>query len=216
MERWTLPLVLALLGSACGALAPGRVTTPERLAAFPTADLPLEQAVTVRWNGYGVPWIEARTDHDLAFTLGLVHAHLRLGQIALAKRIVQGRLSESAGPFTRQIDRLLRTIDFGYAAAGSEAQMSAATHAWMQAFVDGLNWYQQHAARKPPEYGLLGLRDEPWTISDLLAIGRLAGADVNWLVDVRLMRARLEPGWPQDWQRALAAGARCVSGFHPD
>jgi len=213
MERWTLPLVLALLGSACGALAPGRVTTPERLAAFPTADLPLEQAVTVRWNGYGVPWIEAQTDHDLAFTLGLVHAHLRLGQIALAKRIVQGRLSESAGPFTRQIDRLLRTIDFGYAAAGSEAQMSAATHAWMQAFVDGLNWYQQHAARKPPEYGLLGLQDEPWTISDLLAIGRLAGTDVNWLVDVRLMRARLEPGWPQDWQRALAAGADSMASF---
>jgi penicillin amidase len=213
MERWTLPLVLALLGSACAAVTPGRVTTQERLAAFPTSELPLERAVTVRWNGYGVPWIEAQTDHDLAFTLGLVHAHLRLGQMALGKRIVQGRLSELAGPFTREIDRLLRTIDFGYAAAETEAGMSPATRAWMQAFVDGLNWYQRHAASKPPEYGLLGLQDEPWTISDLLAIGRLAGTDVNWLADVRLMPARLGPGWPQTWQRALAAGADSMASF---
>jgi penicillin amidase len=211
--RWILLSVVAPLMSACAALMPGRVTTQERIAAFPTRRLPLDQAVTVRWNQYQVPWIEAQTDHDLAFTLGLVHAHLRLGQMALAKRIVQGRLSESAGPSTVQIDRLLRTIDFGYAAADSEARMSPATHAWMQAFVDGLNWYQQHAASKPPEYGLLALRDEPWTIRDVLAIARLAGTDVNWLVDSRLMQARLKPDWPQTWERALAAGTDSTASF---
>jgi penicillin G amidase len=210
---WALLPMLAPLLSACAALAPGRVTTAERLAAFPTQALPLERPVTVRWNRFGVPWIEAQTDRDLAFTLGLVHAHLRLGQMALAKRIVQGRLSESAGPFTRDIDRLLRTIDFGHAAAASEAMMSPATHAWMQAFVDGLNWYQQHATRRPPEYALLGLKDEPWMMRDLLAIGRLAGADVNWLIDARLLKARLQPGWPQQWQRALAAGADSTVSF---
>ena len=212
-RRRALLLVPALLASACAALTPTRVTTQQRLAAFPTGQLPLERAVTVRWNRYGVPWIEAQTDLDLAFTLGLVHAHLRLGQIAVAKRIVQGRLSESAGPFTGQIDRLLRTIDFGYAGADSELRMSPATHAWMQAFVDGLNWYQQHAANRPPEYGLLGLKDEPWTIRDLLAIGRLAGTDVNWLVDSRLMQARLGPDWSRQWQRALAAGADSTASF---
>jgi penicillin amidase len=205
--------VLTLALCACAALPPRSVTTAERIAAFPTAGLPLEQAVTVRWNRYGVPWIEARTDRDLAFTLGLIHAHLRLGQMALAKRIVQGRLSESAGPSTHDIDRLLRTIDFDYASAGSESRMSPDTHAWMQAFVEGLNWYQQHAARRPPEYGLLGLRDEPWTIADLLAIGRLAGTDVNWLADAQLLQARLKPGWPQVWQRALAAGTDSPMSF---
>ncbi len=199
--------------SGCAAVAPSRTTTLDRIAAFPIAGMPLEHPVTVRWNGYGVAWIEAQTDHDLALTLGLVHAHLRLGQMALAKRIVQGRLSESAGPFTRDIDRLLRTIDFGYAAAASEARMSPSTHAWMQAFVDGLNWYQQHAAVKPPEYGLLGLQDERWTIRDLIAIGRLAGTDVNWLVYARLMQARLGPGWVQDWRRALEAGADSPPSF---
>jgi penicillin amidase len=215
LRRSLLLFALALAVSGCAALAPRGVTTAERIAAFPTAGLPLQRPVTVRWNGYGVPWIEAQTDRDLAFTLGLVHAHLRLGQMALVRRIVQGRLSESAGPLTHDLDRLLRTIDFGYASAGSEALMSPDTHAWMQAFADGLNWYQRHAARKPPEYGLLGLRDEPWTIRDLLAIGRLGGTDVNWLIDARLLKARLQPGWPRAWQRALAAGTDSPPSFAP-
>jgi penicillin amidase len=211
--RWALVLVLSALLWACGAMTPSRTTTAERLAVFPTSRLPLERPVSVRWNRYGVPWIEAQTDRDLAFTLGLVHAHLRLGQMSLGRRIVQGRLSESAGPFTRDIDRLLRTIDYGFAAKDTEARMSPSTHAWMQAFVDGINWYQQHAAAKPPEYGLLGLQDEPWTIRDLLAIGRLAGTDINWLADARLMESRLLPGWPQTWQRALAAGSDSFPSF---
>jgi len=211
--RWGLMLLLSPLLCACAALTPVRMSTAERLAAFPTSGLPLERPVNVRWNRYGVPWIEAQTDHDLAFTLGLVHAHLRLGQMTLGKRIVQGRLSESAGPFMHDIDRLLRTIDFGFAAADSEARMSPSTHAWMQAFVDGLNWYQRHAAARPPEYGLLALDNEPWTIRDLLAIGRLAGTDVNWLRATQLLKARSLRSWAQTWQRALAAGTDSVSSF---
>jgi penicillin G amidase len=213
--RWTLVVFVAPLLCACGGLAPPNVTLADRLAAFPTNQLPLERPVTVRWNRYGVPWIDAQTDHDLAFTLGLVHAHLRLGQLTLAKRIVQGRLSESVGPFTQDIDRLLRTLDFGYAAADSEARMSPSTHAWMAAFVDGLNWYQRYAKARPPEYGLLALDNEPWSIRDLLAIGRLAGTDVNWLADTGLLKARLLPDWAQTWQRALAAGTDSLPSFDP-
>jgi penicillin amidase len=210
---WGLILVLSPLLCTCAALTPPRTTTADRLAAFPTSGLPLQRPVELRWNRYGVPWIEAQTDHDLAFTLGLVHAHLRLGQISLGRRIVQGRLSESAGPAMRDVDRLLRTIDFGYAAADTEARMSPSTHAWMQAFVDGLNWYQGHAAARPLEFGLLALEPEPWTIRDLLAIGRLAGTDVNWLKDTQLMAARMLPAWPQTWRRVLAAGTDSLSSF---
>ncbi len=205
--------VLSLLLQSCAALWPRPVTTEDRLKAFPTAGLPLEHPVVIRWNAYAVPWIEAESDHDLAFSLGLVDAHLRLGQLAVAKRIVQGRLSEMAGPFTRDIDRLLRTIDFGHAAPGIEAAMPPETRAWMQAFVDGLNWYQDHAPAAPPEYGLLGIGKESWTVADILAIGRLAGTDINWLVDSELLRARLRPDWPETWKRALAGGADSTPSF---
>lgn len=211
--NWAFLAIIPILLSACSALSPKSVTLPERLAMFPTDALPLEQPVTVRWNSTGVPWIEAGTDRDLAFTLGLVHAHLRLGQISVMRRVVQGRLSESAGPFMNDLDRTLRTIDFGYAAADIEAQMPPATRTWLQAFVDGLNWYQTHAKKRPPEFGLLALEDEPWTIRDLIAIGRLAGTDVNWLVYPSMLKARLAPDWPETWQRALAAGTDSTPSF---
>lgn len=210
--RAALPLLALLKPAAWTALMPRRVSVTERLAAFPTAGLPLEQPVAVRWNDHQVPWIEAATDRDLAFTLGLVHAHLRRGQLAPAKRLVRGRVSELAGPVANDLDHALRLLDFGYAALAIEAAMPPETRAWMLAFVDGLNWYQeaQRNRRPPPEYGLLGLRDEPWTLSDLLAIGRLAGADPNWLVFFSLLGVRDRPDWPLVWQRTLEAGSALI------
>lgn len=197
----------------CSALSPDRVATDQRLAAFPTAGLPIEAPVTIRWNGYAVPYIEAQTDSDLAFALGLVHAHLREGQLALGKRIVQGRLSEIAGPFAADIDQALRTIDFAHATAEMEARLPPESRQWLQSFVDGLNWYQDHVPAVPPEYGLLGLEREKWTIGDILAGGRLAGVDINWLTYFSLLGRRGDGDWPEAWRRALAAGSGQTVSF---
>lgn len=206
-------LSLTFLIGACSALYPTALTQQQRLAMFPVDKLPLDQPVTIRWNQQGVPWIEAKTDSDLAFTLGLAHAHLRLGQITLMRRVVQGRLSESGGPFAQDIDQTLRTIDFGYAAQDIEAALPLATRQWLQRFVDGLNWYQTHAQDLPPEFGLAGLQREPWTVRDVIAISRLAGTDVNWLNYPGLLRARLRPDWQQTWQRALTVGMDSSPSF---
>ena len=45
----------------------------------------------------------------------MVHAHLRLGQMALVRMISEGRISEMAGPFTSDIDHALKCMDFGFA-----------------------------------------------------------------------------------------------------
>lgn len=79
--RRLLPMLPDLLRDTLHPLVPTAVSTEERLAQFPTDDLPLERPVVVRWNAHQVPFIEAETDRDLAFTLGMVHAHLRGGQI---------------------------------------------------------------------------------------------------------------------------------------
>src|SRR5687768_2110357 len=50
----------------------------DRLATLPRRGLPVEAPVEIYWNNRLVPFIEARTDRDLAGALGLVHAHLRL------------------------------------------------------------------------------------------------------------------------------------------
>ena len=202
--------LLALL-PGCAALSPSPVTTEERLGAFSAATSgsaapPLDGPVEIYWSDRQVPYIVAGSDRDLAFALGLVHQHLRGGQLALLKRISQGRISEMAGPFTRDIDHALRILDYGRAAPQVVAAWPETTRSWMAAFVAGLNHYQAHARRQPPEYGLLGIDPEPWTAEDLVTIGRLAGTDVTWLAYASLLPQRNQPGWEEAWRRALQAG----------
>lgn len=208
-----LALLLTMILSGCSALWPSDVNFDERLAQLPLDGLPLERPVTVRWSEQMVPFIEAESDRDLAFTLGLVHAHLRGAQLALLKRLSSGRLSEMVGPLTTDIDHALRILDYGHASDDIWAEMPAETKDWLQSFTDGLNYYQEQVAAQPPEFGLLGLDEEPWTPQDLLRIGRMAGTDVNWLAYFALLRARGSPGFDALWQRTLEAGMNGAASF---
>lgn len=205
LRRLSIAALAALL-PACGALHPKPLSREERLAAFPQAPMPLAAPVEIRWNEWQVPFIQAQTDRDLAFTLGVVHAHLRGGQMQILKRIAQGRLSESVGPVANDIDHALRILDFGHASEAIQASWSPTTEAWVSAYVDGLNWHLRTTGGKAPEFGLLGIEPEPWDADALLTFGRLAGTDVNWLRWFDLLKQRQQDDWPEVWQRALIAG----------
>ena len=204
-----------LVLSACALLAP--LPKPrdvaERLEAFPTRGLPLEGRVTVYWSERQVPFIEAESDGDAAFALGLVHAHLRLGQMATARMLARGRLSEMIGPLGIDIDRGLRTLSYGRAAAEIERGMDEAALDWVRRFVDGINHYQDGAAELPHDFRVLGLEREPWTVGDVLAIGRLAGTDVNWLVWADLLKLRARDDWPELWARLVKRGKTSFASF---
>ncbi|MCC6917734.1 MAG: penicillin acylase family protein [Alphaproteobacteria bacterium] len=198
---------MALVTSSCAALFPRPVTTEERLAVFPTKGLPLDQPVTIRWNAYQVPYVEAKTDHDLAFSLGLVHAHLRLGQLGAIRYLLAGRASELAGPFVvPDFDKAIRALDFRHSAAAMVKAMPERSRAYLQAFVDGLNYYQRQAKDLPPEYGLLGIRRQDFTVEDIAAISRVAGIDINWFTTIALMRQRDLPEYEAIRARMFAAG----------
>ena len=205
----------ALLLSACALLAP--LPKPKgvaaRLEAFPTRGLSLEGRVTIRWNERQIPFIEAESDGDAAFALGLVHAHLRLGQMATARMLARGRLSEMIGPLGVDIDRGLRTLSYTRAAAEIERTMDEAALLWVRRFVDGLNHYQDSAAELPHDFRILGLEPEPWTVADILAIGRLGGTDVNWLVWADLLPLRARADWPELWARLVKDGSASFASF---
>lgn len=205
--------MIGFLLGACAALSPKPLSTEARLAMFPRQGLALEGPVTIRWNAQQIPHIEAGSDRDLAYALGLVHAHLRLAQIQILKMVAQGRLSEMAGPFTQDFDHAIRMLDFGKAAPTIVAQMPAETRAFLEAFVAGLNDYQRLSRKAPPEFGLLGLSREPLTVEDLLTIGRLAGSDVNWFAFVSLLPERTKPDWEATFARALETGRGATTSF---
>ena len=212
----SLALSVALL-SGCALLAPlpDKASLDARLKAFPTRDLPLTSAVTIYWNDNQVPFIEAANDEDLAFALGMVHAHLRLAQMTILRRIVEGRLAESAGPIAADIDHALRILNFGRGAAKFEAAMPPETRAFVEDFVRGINYYQGKLAARdlPHEFKVLALEREPWSVRDVLAIGRLAGTDINWLGYFSLLKLRERPDWPELYQRLLKAGGASTTSF---
>ena len=208
----------ALVVSSCALLAPlpKQKDVAERLAAFPTRGLPLEGRVTIHWSERQIPFIEAESDGDAAFALGLVLAHLRLGQMAAMRMIARGRVAEMIGPLGVDIDHGLRTLDYGRAAAEIGRGLDEATRLWVQRFVDGVNHYQETTSDLPHDFGVLGLEPEPWTLEDVFVMGRLAGTDVNWLVWADLLPLRARAGWDALWARLVEDGTVSVSDSDSD
>jgi penicillin amidase len=203
-----LLLALALL-PGCAALSPRQTPAEQRIAALPVEGLSVSRAVEIRWNDHMVPWITAQTDEDLAVALGLVHGHLRGAQVMLMRLIAQGRLSEVAGPLAADVDHALRILGFGRAAPQIVAAWPPETRRFVQAFLRGLNHALIHGPR-PPEAGLLGLGREEMTEEDLLAVGRLAGTDINWLAYLSLLPQRGQAGFAELWARTREAGGNPV------
>ncbi len=208
-----------------------RQTLDQRLAMLPT-QLPTARPVTIHWSDYAIPFIEADSDADLAVGLGVVHAHLRLGQMELLRRIAAGRVAEMVGPLGIRLDATLRGLEIGRAVPAMVAGLSAEVRAWAQGFVDGVNAVQA-VTPWPEELELFGVAREPWTLTDLLTSARLAGADISWVVLARLLRAKrglTETQWRTIWPRlfgevtpdpqpsltgsnaAAVAGSRTASG----
>jgi penicillin amidase len=195
-----------LILSSCAALDPRPVGIDERLAVLPRSAPGIERPVTIRWNEHLIPWIEAETDDDLAFALGLVHGHLRAGQILTLRNLARGRIAESAGPLATDIDHALRILDLGRAAPEIELRWPEETRRFVLRFLDGLN-HAIATGPRPPEAGLFALKREPITVSDMLALSRLAGADPTWFQLIGLLAERGRPGYAEAWQRLREAGA---------
>lgn len=191
---------------------PGRSSTEQRLAMLP-ASVPLDAPVTIHWNEHQIPFIEAASDTDLAAALGVVHAHLRLGQIELMRRVALGRLAEVVGPRGVELDRTIQLFGFSRAVPGIIAGLPDATRRWAEAFLAGFNHCVTHLARAgtlPHEFAVLRIAPEPWTLADLFTLARLVSTDVNWLVWSRLLRARAGMSgeeWRRTWPMLLEGGA---------
>ncbi len=187
----------------------------ERLRAFPADNLPLRAPAAVHWDEHLIPFIEAQNDTDCAFLLGMVHSHLRLGQMTLLRRATQGRLAELAGPLAVDIDRGLRTLNLGLAADSIEAALPPSTRAWLDAFVTGINHYQSACDKLPPEFDFLGIEPEPWRLRDLLVIGRLMGADVTWFNGLQWIKYQDKPYFRELYGRFAALGMHSSASFTP-
>jgi penicillin G amidase len=166
--------------------------------------------VEIRRDAHGVPFIEARTDADAFFAAGYVHAQDRLWQLELQRRMVDGRLSEVFGRTSISNDIWLRTLGLNQAARAHWKRLSPEAQASLTAYAAGINAFLAEKHPLPPEFGLLGVEPQPWTVYDSLAwnhmfaltlggnfreeISRFVAA--QYLPPAKL--AALYPGYPAD------------------
>lgn len=209
--RSVLVLATTLVLGACALFQepPGPTGFDQRLAQIPAGAAPVSAPVTIRWDTHQIPFIEAETDGDGAFALGLVQAHLRLAQLAIFRRALNGRLSESVGPFATDLDTALRTFDFGRAADDIYAAMPEESRHWLERFTDGINFYVENLPPEdlPHEMKVLDIAWEPWRPQDSIAIGRAGGIDVNWITLFGLLRIK-----DKQLRNQVLARVRSLSG----
>ncbi len=202
--------VAALIGArAVFVPRPVAIDTKARPAMLPLDGAPVARPVRIAWDARQIPFITADSDTDLAAALGVVHGHLRLGQIELMRRISQGRIAETIGPLGVELDRTIHLMDLPRAVPGIVASLPRETLAWAEAFVAGLNHVIRAAPALPYECRLLGVRPAPFSLADFFVLARLVSADISWMVGARLLRARERagPGWAVLWPKLVAAGA---------
>lgn len=162
--------VLSLVAVVCTMLPPGEAGAQ----VAPTTDslrVPgLTAAVEVRRDRWGVPHIYAKSQKDLFFAQGFVAAQDRLFQMEMWRRQGEGRLAEVLGPSAVQRDRFARLFTYRGSMTREWAAYGPDTKAIVTAFVAGVNAYIAQAGDAlPPEFGMLGFRPEPWTITVPLA-----------------------------------------------
>ena len=154
----------------------------------------LQGKVTLVRDRFGVAHIEARSDHDVFFMHGYIHANDRLFQMDASRRQASGTLAELLGSAALAGDVQLRTLGLRRAAERSLAATSPEAKAALQAYADGVNaWLAGHAL--PPEYAALELSKAsvaPWTPLDSIAVTKLLAFGLSFdTIDLDNTRALL-------------------------
>ena len=178
--------------SACNSLFtfPDNYSFKDRVENIKHIKAPVSQEVVIHWNPHAIPFITAKTDKDLAFTIGFLHAHLRIDQLEILRRISKGRVSEITGPIplTQKVDKGIRLLNFVGAGKTSLQKMKGESLEWLSQFTKGLNWYITHVKPKPVTNKFIGQKLKPYKIEELLAISKLASADLNWALYISFLR----------------------------
>ncbi|MCY4512967.1 MAG: penicillin acylase family protein, partial [Bdellovibrionales bacterium] len=95
-----------------------------------------------------------------------------------------GRISEILGPvpIIKKIDTAIRTVDFLGAGRRSIKRLHPQSKAWINQFKKGLNWYIKRLNKKPVTNRFIGQDLKPYSIEELLAIGKLSSSDLSWII----------------------------------
>lgn len=128
----------------------------------------ISEGVTVYYDDYGIPHINAENQKDAYIALGYVHAQDRLWQMELIRRIAPGRLSEIFGEKLVETDAFFSGLGIAENAKKSIAKLDKESEAYQltMAYLEGVNQFIKTGAT-PLEFTLLGIEKTTYTIEDV-------------------------------------------------
>ncbi len=128
----------------------------------------LSQEVSVHFDEFGVPHINANNQEDAYVALGYLHAQERLWQMELIRRIAPGRLSEIFGKDLLKTDVFFKGLGIEEAASTTIAALDKNSKAYIltQKYLDGINQFIEEGST-PIEFTLVGVKKEKYTIKDV-------------------------------------------------
>lgn len=172
------------------------LTAAQLFAQTPPAKLVISgisAEVTVRRDGRGIPYIEAKNDADLYFAQGYITASDRLWQMDLMRRVARGETAELFGQQALDGDKRWRRFGFAALTETASQNLTGEMRVAMEAYASGVSAYiaRLNDTTMPVEFKILQYKPRAWTAADSLVIGAvLADALSNtWQMD--LLRQQL-------------------------
>lgn len=139
----------------------------------------IDGQVTVTMDSRGVPTIEGRSDRDVFFGIGYLHAQNRMWQMEFHRRTGQGRLSEIFGKRTLAVDEYMRTLGLYRAAQSAYAHLPEPARQSLEAYARGVNAWIDGTPVLPPEFQLFRTKPEPWAPVDSILEIKLMALDLG-------------------------------------
>ena len=130
----------------------------------------LKESVSVYYDEYAIPHIEAQSEEDAFYAFGYVHAQDRLFQMEMLRRLAKGELSSFLGKDLVPIDTFFRTLGIKATAKKVVEQMDFSKPQFkaLKSYLRGINKFMKED--KTIEYKILGIPKEPFTPVDTIAI----------------------------------------------
>ncbi|HEY1861714.1 MAG TPA: penicillin acylase family protein [Gemmataceae bacterium] len=152
----------------------------------------VRDAITVRRDSWGIPYIRADNDQDAWFGLGFCHGQDRAFQLETLLRVVRGTLAELVGADGLPVDKLARRIGFVRSAQSQLPVLDPDIRAMLDAYAAGVTaGGALGAPRFAHEFALLRGRPTSWTAADVLGLLKVQSFALvsNW--DVELARYKV-------------------------
>ena len=142
----------------------------------------LTAEVQIYYDQWGIPHIYAQNDIDLYQALGYVHAQDRLFQMEMLRRVGAGRLAEIFGPELADTDQFMRTLGINHMAEWSAQEFMQSEDEQARqgalAYLQGINKFLEQGST-PPEFTILGIPKNEFTVTDLFRISGYMGFTFN-------------------------------------